>query len=283
MAFHGRLALVTGAASGMGRLSAWRLAAAGATVAAVDVDEHGLAGTARRAPQVHTYRCDVRHPEAVAEVVADVTERHGPIDRVVNAAAIAVAGPLATQPLDEVRRVVEVNYLGLVNVTTAVLPGLLERGRGDLVQFGSLAGWVPSPYFGAYGAAKAAVVSYVEVLAHELEGSGLRIVCACPPMVETPMLEEFRHQGPPGFEKLPGIRPEAVLDAIEAAIEAGRLFTFPGRGTTTVWRLRRFLPEVLWGRIAAMERKGAESAPLPTPSNRRASATDSGNQPRRFG
>ncbi len=243
----------------MGRLTAWRLAAAGTQVAALDVDVTGLEHTSRRVPQVRPFVCDVRDVEAVGRVVAQVEGEMGPLDRVVNAAAIAVAGPLATQPVADIHRVVEVNYFGLVNVTKAVLPGLLERGAGELVQFGSLAGWVPSPYFGAYSAAKAAVVSFTETLAHEIAGSGVRIVCVCPPMVETPMLDEFRDQGPPGFEKMPGIRPEEVIDSIDEALATGKLFTFPGRGTSVAWRLRRFAPKVLWNRIDAMGRKAASA------------------------
>jgi NAD(P)-dependent dehydrogenase (short-subunit alcohol dehydrogenase family) len=247
----GSVALVTGAGSGMGQLSAWRLAAAGVTVAALDVDEAGLATTARSA-QIHPFPCDVRDVARITEVVDQVEADLGPIHRVVNAAAVPHAGPLLDQPLADIALVVEVNYLGLVNVTKVVLPHLLARGEGELVQFGSLAGWLPSPWFGAYSAAKAAVVSFNETLGHELAGTGVKLVCLCPPMVETPMLERFRQSGPPGFDAIPRIRPEEVLDAAEVALERGKLFAFPGRGTPTVWRLRRFVPQLLWKRLDAV-------------------------------
>jgi NAD(P)-dependent dehydrogenase (short-subunit alcohol dehydrogenase family) len=254
MPFNGRVALVTGASSGMGRLSAQRLAARDVAVVAVDVDEDGLARTARRAPQIQTVVADVRDAQALVELVADVEQRVGPIDRVVNAAAIAPTRKLAEQDYDDIRRVMEVNYLGLVAVTKAVLPAMLERRRGDLVQFGSLAGWLPSQCFGAYSATKAAVISFTETLAHELSGSGLRVVCVCPPVVDTPLLEQVREHGPRGFDRQPMIRPEAVLDGIERALDRGQLFSFPGRGTATLWRLRRFAPSLLWRRIDGMEK-----------------------------
>ena len=166
MPFAGRVAVVTGAASGMGQLSAWRLAADDVHVLAIDVDEDGLQRTARRAPQIHTAVADVRDAERLAALVDDVEARVGPIDRLVNAAAIAPAGRLDEQPLDEVRRLMEINYIGLATATKVVLPKMLERGRGDLVQFGSLAGWLPSQCFGAYSATKAAVISFTETLAH---------------------------------------------------------------------------------------------------------------------
>jgi NAD(P)-dependent dehydrogenase (short-subunit alcohol dehydrogenase family) len=249
----GKIALVTGAASGMGRLAAWRLAADDVRVVAVDVDSAGLALTARRAPQVEPTTIDVRDGEALVRLVADVEHRYGGIDRVVNAAAIAPTQLLAEQPLDDIRRVMEVNYFGLVNMTKAALPGMLDRGRGDVVQFGSLAGWVPSPYFGAYSATKAAVVSFSETLAHELRDTPLRVVCVCPPLVDTPLLEQVREHAPGGFDTLPRIRPEEVLDAIEVALERKQLFAFPGRGTSMAWRLRRLVPGVLWRRIERLD------------------------------
>jgi NAD(P)-dependent dehydrogenase (short-subunit alcohol dehydrogenase family) len=253
MPYAGRVALVTGAASGMGQLSAWRLAADDVRVIALDVDEGGLARTARRAPQIEPVVADVRDADRIDDIVVDVESRFGPIDRVVNAAAIAPARRLAEQQLDDIRRVMEINYIGLATVTKVTLPRMLDRGRGDLVQFGSLAGWLPSQCFGAYSATKAAVISFTETLAHELQGTGLRVVCVCPPVVDTPLLDQVREHGPKGLERQPRIRPEEVLDSIEQALDRGDLFAFPGRGTKTLWRLRRFFPTFLWNRIDSLE------------------------------
>lgn len=256
MAFRGRVALITGAGSGMGQLSAWRLAAEGTAVAALDVDEAGLARTVRRAPMIHSFPCDVTDRDAVDAVVDQVETSLGPIDRVVNAAAIAPTGPLIEQPTERILQLMTVNYGGVVNVTKATLPRMIERGRGDLIQFGSLAGWLPSPHFGAYSATKAAVVSFSETLAHECRDTGVRFVCVCPPVVDTPMLDQVAAGavgGPKGFDRVPRLAPEVVLDAIEQGLEDGRFFVFPGRGTPTLWRIRRFLPGLLWRRIDAMQ------------------------------
>ena len=127
---------------------------------------------------------------AVEAVVARVTDEVGAPERLVNAAAIAPTGPLLSQPMDEVRRLVEVNYLGLVAMTKAVVPAMVSRGRGQVVQFASLAGWLPAPHFGAYAATKFAVVAFTETLAHEVAGTGVRVLCVCPPIVETPLLDQ---------------------------------------------------------------------------------------------
>jgi NAD(P)-dependent dehydrogenase (short-subunit alcohol dehydrogenase family) len=252
--FAGRTALITGAGSGMGQLSAWRLAAAGVSVAALDVDEAGLERTARHTPQVFPAVCDVRDRAALDEVIGSFQDRFGPLDRVVNAAAIAPAGLLVEQAAEEIDRLIDVNVMGVVNVTRATLPDMVRRGRGDLIQFGSLAGWLPSQKLGAYSASKSAVVSLSETLWHENQGSGVRIVCVCPPVVDTPLLDQIGEHGPKGLMQAPRIRPEEVLDSIEQALDDQRLFAFPGRGTTTLWRLRRLVPGLLWKRIDAIER-----------------------------
>lgn len=254
MSYRSRVAVVSGAGSGMGRLSAWRLAADGVRVLALDVDADGLARTASRVPQVEPVVVDVRDVEQTRAVVGDFAERVGPVERLVNAAAIAPARKLADQPVEEIRRLMDVNYGGVVTMTKTVLPTMLERRTGDLVQFGSLAGWLPSQSIGAYSATKAAVISFTETLAHELHDSGLRIVCVCPPVVDTPLLEQVQEHGPRALDRQPKIRPEVVLDSIELALDRGELFAFPGLGTKTLWRARRFAPRVLWDRIDSLER-----------------------------
>jgi len=245
MAFRGQVALITGAASGMGRLAAHRLAKAGAQVAAADVDEAGLAETAAASDRIRTWRLDVTDEKAVDAVVKEVESTLGPVDRVYNAAAIMPTGRLMEQERDVVHRIMAINYSGLVNVTMATLPGMLERGRGDLVNFSSMAGWVPIIHFGAYNASKFAVAAYTEVLFHENRGRGVRICCVCPPPVATPLLEQATSK-PRILDQMPPIAPESVLDAIERSLERKQLWVFPGRGTSIGWRLRRFLPGLIW-------------------------------------
>ncbi len=250
MAFRGRVALITGAGSGMGRLAAQRLAQGDARVAAVDVNEKGLEETAGDHASMRSYRCDVSDREAVDLLVKQVESELGPIDRVVNAAAIAPSGLLLEQDTDLIRRLMEINYGGTVNVTKATLPGMLARGAGDLINFASLAGWLPSPHLGAYSATKFAVVAFSEVLYHENRGRGVRMVCVCPPKVDTPLLDQAKAKS---IDAAPMIQPVEVLDAIEESLEGGRFWVFPGKGTRWVWRLRRFLPGLLWRRLHKIE------------------------------
>ncbi len=254
MAFHGRVALITGAASGMGRLAARTLARQGAQVAALDVNEAGLRETAEGHEGIHPWRLDVTRPAEVESVVKEVESTLGPVDRVFNGAAIMPLGRLLEQDLEVVHRIMEINYSGLVNVTRATLPGMLERGRGDLVNFASLAGWMPILLMGAYNASKFAVVAFSEVLYHENRGRGVRFACVCPPPVATPLLEQGRATAwPKLLDQSPPIEPEAVLAAIEVALEKGRFWVLPGRGTALAWRMRRFLPDLVWRQVHRVE------------------------------
>lgn len=252
MAFHGKVALVTGAASGMGRLATRRLAAGGAQVAALDVNEAGLRETRGDDAKIHCYPVDVTDARAVAELVRRIESELGPIDRVLNAAAIMPTDRLLDQDAELINRIMAINYGGTVNVTQAVLPGMISRRRGDLVNFASVAGWMPTLHFGAYNASKFAVVGYTEVLAHENRKSGVRFACVCPPPVATPLLDQAKSQ-PKVLTLLPAIKPETVLDAIERDLERGKLMVYPDRNAAiTVW-LRRHLPRLTWWNIHRIE------------------------------
>jgi NAD(P)-dependent dehydrogenase (short-subunit alcohol dehydrogenase family) len=243
---HGKVAFVTGAASGMGRLAARRWAEAGGLVAALDVDEEGLRETARGLDGIRARRLDVTQAEAVRVAVKETEADLGPIERVYNAAAIQPTRLLLEQDIEEIERVMAINYGGVVHVSLAALPPMLERGYGALVNFASIAGWVPNMHFGAYCAAKFAVVAFSEVLHHENRGRGVQILCVCPGKVDTPLIAQATSK-PKILNTGPApMPPGRVLDAIDRAIEKRRFWSFPGVTTGIGWRLRRFFPGLMW-------------------------------------
>lgn len=251
MAFHGRVALVTGAASGMGRIAARRLADAGAKVALVDLNQAGLEETAAGRAGCRGYACDVSDGAAVRATFARVEAELGSIDRVTHCAAIMPTSLLAQADAEWVQRLMRVNYDGTVNVVLAALPAMLARRSGDVIVFGSIAGQVPAPHLGAYGATKAAVNLFTEVLIHENRGSGVRILLVCPPMTDTPLLEQARTTSNPrsiqlGREQRRVADPEAVVTEAETAIERGQEIVYPTREAKFVVALRRFAPKLLW-------------------------------------
>jgi NAD(P)-dependent dehydrogenase (short-subunit alcohol dehydrogenase family) len=243
---HNKICFVAGAASGLGRLAAQRWSRAGGIVAAADVDENGLRETAAGFDSIRTWHLDVTHREEVETVVKAIESELGPIERVYSCAAIQPTSLLLDQDPDEIHRVMNINYGGVVNVSLATLPRLLERGRGALINFASIAGWTPTMHFGAYNASKFAGVAFTEVLYHENRGKGVHISCVCPAQVDTPLLKQATSK-PKILEKgPPPMNPAAVLDAVDRAVDRGKFWVFPGAPAQAAWRLRRFLPSLMW-------------------------------------
>ena len=252
MANDAKVALVTGGGSGMGQLAAQRFAQVGAQVAVLDIDEEGLRHTTSGQDAIRAWPADVTNPQAVDSAVREIEADLGPIDTVYNAAAILRTKPLIEQDREEIHRIMATNYGGTVNVTLATLPAMLERGAGTLVNFASMAGWLPAFDFGAYAASKFAVVGFTETLWQENQGRGVRFACVCPPPVATPMLDDTGSQ-PKILEASPPIAPAEVLDAIDRSLERDAFWVFPGKGTRAGWRARRFTPGLVWKRLRKIE------------------------------
>jgi NAD(P)-dependent dehydrogenase (short-subunit alcohol dehydrogenase family) len=249
-----RVAFVTGAGSGMGRLYAVRLLQEGWRVAAVDISAEALASLAGGGALLRLV-ADVRDYEAVTAAVQQAEQQLGPIDRVVNCAAIMPLGALLDTDPSTVRRLFDVNVMGLVNVSQATMPRLLARGAGEFVSFASLAGLVPIFFMGAYGATKSAVISYTETLHQETRGRGVQVVCVCPPAVQTPLLQQGRDTRWPAFlDVLPPIEPARVIEAVERALRRGRFWVFPGWYTRASLIARRWTPGMLWWIVRRIER-----------------------------
>ena len=199
-----RVAVVTGAASGMGKLMTARLRQAGWAVAAVDLPGPKLDAVAAETGAT-PHPCDVSDDRQVNSTAASLGDQFGAIDRLVNAAGIALSGRIEDLPgrrlraLDE-RQLSRDGALGQGGVAGHAVAGSVE-----VVLFASLAGWMPTPAMAAYTATKFAVVGFAETLAMELKGSGISLRCVCPGAVQTPMLDDILAQGIP--EKLKNLSP----------------------------------------------------------------------------
>ena len=245
------VAVVTGGASGMGRIFALRMARRGTRVAILDLDDAGLEAAAKESPNLVAHRCDTSDGSQVKEVIGKVEASLGTIDRVVHCAAIMPTARLMDQPVALIHKMMAVNYGGTVNVTKTVLPAMQERGSGELVIFGSIAGSVLAPHLGSYCATKAATNAFAEVLIEENRGSGAHVLLVCPPMVNTPLLKQATENSNPknirdSIEKGRLADPNDVVDAVERALARRQEILIPGaEAKITMW-MRRFFPRLLW-------------------------------------
>lgn len=242
-----RVIVVTGAASGMGRVAATRWARQGAQVAAVDRSAEALKELESNHPGIRAFECDVSDEEAVERVAAEIRTQMGEIDRLVNAAGILLRGEAGELPLAEIRRTIEVNCLGTMFWVNVVLPGMRTRRYGEIINFSSVAGFLPTPGVNAYVASKFAVFGFTETLAEETRKDGIRVLAVCPPPVDTPMLAGIMDGtfGPRIEKYMKPITPDTVIDAIEKALPGKRLLVLPGRGTAAMLRTRRFAPGLI--------------------------------------
>ncbi len=256
MAYQGKSALVTGGGSGMGQLAAKQFAAAGAHVAIFDVNEAGMQETAAGSDKIHPCVVDITDFDTVGEAVRDFEFKHGPLDRVYNCAAIMPFGRLMTQPPAVTNKMMSINYGGLACVAQATVPGMVERGAGQFISFASMSGLIPSLMMGGYSASKAAVATYTEVLWHENRDSGVQFCCVCPPAVATPLLKQGKEtEWPKLMQQTEGeeLSPEIVLAAVEDALEKNNFWCFVTKQAKLGWRMRRFLPNIVWKSIHRVE------------------------------
>lgn len=255
MSDSGKVVLITGGGSGMGREAARRFAEAGSRVALFDVNAAGMAETGEGFDSVHSWTVDITDFDAVRNAVQEVEAKIGPIDRLYNCAAIMPFGKLVDQDNGIIHKQMAINYGGLVNITQAVLPGMLERGKGDFVSFASMAGIIPMLMTGAYTATKFAVRAFTETLYHEHLNSGIRFACVCPPAVSTPLLQQGRDTVWPKMldSAGPPIEPKVVIDAIEACLAKGKFFVYPTRDAKIGVFMRRLFPGLIWKQVHQVE------------------------------
>jgi 3-hydroxy acid dehydrogenase/malonic semialdehyde reductase len=178
---------VTGASSGFGAAIARRFAASGARVVATARRAERLKDLAAElGSRVMPVELDVRDRAAVAEVVGGLPAEFAEIDVLVNNAGVALGlGPAQEADLDDWDQMIDTNCKGLAYCTRAILPGMVARGRGHVINLGSVAGTYPYPGGNAYGGTKAFVHQFSLNLRSDLHGTGVRVTCIEPGMAET--------------------------------------------------------------------------------------------------
>jgi NAD(P)-dependent dehydrogenase (short-subunit alcohol dehydrogenase family) len=222
----GRVAVITGASSGIGRASARAFARAGYRLGLIARSTEGLEAAAQEAERAGSgaviVRGDVSDPNTVERLAEDTEARFGPIDVWVNNAMVTVLSPVSEMKPEEFRRVMEVNYLGTVHGTLTALRRMGRRDRGTIVQVGSALAYRSIPLQSAYCASKAAIRGFTDSLRSELlhAGSSVRITMVQLPAVNTPQFDVMRNRMARKPQPVPPIfSPDTIAAAILYAAE----------------------------------------------------------------
>lgn len=211
--------MVTGATAGIGRATAIALARSGARVIATGRDPQTLAAI-RDATGGTAIAADLAEPADIERLAAAALSGPAPVEVLVNNAGIGWEGPFAVMPPNKIDDLAAVNLLGAVRLTRALLPSMLERGRGHIVNVASIAGHVGVRDEALYAATKAALLTFSEGLRYEVQQSGVRVSTVSPGVVDT---EFFARRGSPFRRRRPQpIPPDRVAQAIVRAIERER-------------------------------------------------------------
>jgi 3-oxoacyl-[acyl-carrier protein] reductase len=219
----GKVALVTGASKGIGRAVALRLAADGVYLALGATGAQGLEALQPELEDLGASAlvkvCDVGRRADCEDLVQYTLEKFGKIDILINNAGIGYSGTVVESEPGEVERMVRTNVLGVYYMTRAVLPAMVKRQSGDIVNIGSVAGTKYSPQFAMYSATKFAVRALTEGLRNEVQAHNIRVTLVNPGMVDTHFFNAFTRGGVTVAAKPADLlRPDDIAAAIHFAL-----------------------------------------------------------------
>ena len=184
--------LITGAASGIGRCMALEFAGQGSNVIIADINDEGMKKVAEevesKGVKAVTIRADMSKPEEVEALAHRAVEEAGRVDVLVNNAGIAFVSEMVNVTIEEWERIMAVNLRGPILLVHHLLPHMIERGSGHIVNVASMAGLIGIPGLGPYTVTKFGMVGFSEALRIELRPSGIGVTAVCPGLVDTPII-----------------------------------------------------------------------------------------------
>jgi NAD(P)-dependent dehydrogenase (short-subunit alcohol dehydrogenase family) len=251
--FAGKIAIVTGAGSGIGRAVAVRLARLGATVCAADINEPGAKETVSliSAAQGNAYpaKLDVTKSADVGKLINNVAKRHGRLDYMFNNAGIAIMGETRNMTDEQWKKIIDVNLMGMLSGTLAAYRIMVRQGFGHIINTASLAGLIPVPTETAYCLTKYGVVGLSTSLRGEGAALGVKVSVVCPGFVRTPIIDNCVTAGFDRADfggKLPRMTDVGkAAQIILAGVAKNKSIILVGGDAHVSWRLHRLWPGVV--------------------------------------
>jgi Short-chain dehydrogenases of various substrate specificities len=251
MTVRDRLVWITGASSGIGEALAYELSRRGARLVLSSRREDALDEVRRRCPRSEEHvveTLDLAEPGTLRAAADAVQSEVGPVDVLVNNGGISQRGTAAETEMDVVRRIMEVNFFGAVQLTKAVLPSMQARGRGHVAVVSSVAGKFGVPGLSAYSASKHALQGWFDSLRAEVHDDGIRVTLACPGFVQTSIASNMISTNETDTVETileEGITPTECATAIADAIERDKAEFYVGGWEVLNVYLKRFVPGLL--------------------------------------
>ena len=267
---RGKKAMITGAAGGIGRAIALALAAEGADLHLLDIDDVNLASTVAEARKLGVdaagSHCDLARPQEISAAIEAILERWGDVDILVNNAGVAYYGPTERMTASQCDWLLGVNLLAPIQFTRELLPTLLERQEAHILNVCSVGGLLAIPKIAAYHATKFAMVGFSSSLRAEYVRRGLGVTALCPGIVRTNILNAAAKGQPAKPIPVPPrwltTSPEYVAArAVKAICRNHALVVIPPLGKA-LWVLQRLFPALMAWLFRVRKRRGPWSPPL---------------------
>ncbi|MBI5504487.1 MAG: SDR family oxidoreductase [Deltaproteobacteria bacterium] len=248
--FRDKIAVITGAASGLGQGFAIEIGKAGGMVVAADINFEGVAQTVATIVAAggkgEAHRLDVRDSRAVTALVDATVANHGRLDYIFNNAGIATLGLTEEIPIENWDEIIDINLKGVVYGTAAAYRHMVRQGSGHIVNTASLAGLVPSPLLAPYSTVKFGVVGLSDSLRVEAQPKGITVTALCPGFIESGIYGATRSIG--NFneqilrENIPGIVPldKGVRQLLDGVVRKKRIVTLPLYAHVMIWLYKIF-------------------------------------------
>lgn len=257
MQFKDKWALITGASSGLGKVFAEKLAAAGAKLVLVARSEEVLKDIASYLKHEHSTESiiivkDLSKPNAAQEVFAEVKNAGVTIDVLINDAGFGAYGHFHAAEFNRNEQMLMLNIIALTELTQLFLPDMVAKKSGVVINISSLAAFVPIPNFAVYSASKAYVRLFTEILWHEYQNEGVRFLCVCPGSTDTNFFRNAKMK--PSQPVLAS--PDKVVDQALKALDKKKIFVVCGPFSNKLFaQLRRFVTRKFLAKIVNAKTK----------------------------